>query len=110
MDGELAPVQAETEAQMTIGKGFGLYMILFVAFWTMVGMAQSFTWFPGALAFFGYFIAGFIMNRVVLRGLIEWHPVYNTIDNVASGKLKTLVLWPITYPVLFFKLGVIKHL
>lgn len=53
---------------------------------------------------------GFALNRIVLRGLIEWHPVYNTLGNVSRAKLGMMLLWPIRYPVLFFQLLVSKHL
>lgn len=105
-DGE---VQTQ-EAQMTLGKGVGMYAAFLVGMIILVKLASATTWFSGAIPFFAYFVFGFLMNRVVLRGLVEWHPVYNTIENVSSSKLRALILWPISYPVLFFKLGVIKHL
>lgn len=97
-------------AQMAVGKGIGIYAALLVGLIVLVKLAGAVSWFPGAIAFFAYFVFGFIMNRFVLRGLIEWHPVYNTIENVSSSKLRSLIFWPIAYPALFFKLGVIKHL
>lgn len=105
-DGE---VQAQA-TQMTVGKGFGIYAALLAAFIVLVKLAGAFSWFPGVIPFLAYFVFGFIMNRLVLRGLIEWHPVYNTVENVSGSKLRALIFWPISYPSLFFKLGVIKHL
>lgn len=105
-DGE---VQTQV-AQMTVGKGIGIYAALLVGLIVLVKLAGAVSWFPGVIAFFAYFVFGFVMNRIVLRGLIEWHPVYNTIENVSSSKLRFLIFWPIAYPALFFKLGVIKHL
>ncbi len=64
----------------------------------------------GNLAFFGYFAAGFYLNRCVLRKLIEWHPLYNTLHNVSSGKLKFFLFWPISYFFLFIRLGINKVL
>lgn len=57
-----------------------------------------------------YFGAGIYLNRVVLRKIIEWHPVYNTLDNVVSGKLFYFALWPLAYIRLFFQLGINKIL
>jgi len=91
-------------AGMTVGKGVGIYVLCLVSLVALAKFA------PGGVAFLAYFVFGFILNRVVLRGLIEWHPVYNTIDNVSSGKLRALIFWPISYLMLFFKLGVIRHL
>lgn len=105
-DGE---VQTQV-AQMTVGKGIGIYAALLVGLVVLIKLASAVSWFPGVIAFFAYFAFGFVMNRMVLRGLIEWHPVYNTIENVSSSKLRSLIFWPIFYPALFFKLGVIKHL
>lgn len=105
-DGE---VQTQV-AQMTVGKGIGIYAALLVGLVVLIKLASAVSWFPGVIAFFAYFAFGFVMNRMVLRGLIEWHPVYNTIENVSSSKLRSLIFWPISYPALFFKLGVIKHL
>ena len=48
------------------------------------------------------------MTRIVMRGLIEWHPNYNTLHNVVSAKLSMFVLWPIQMPALLFKLMVNK--
>jgi len=42
--------------------------------------------------------------------LIEWHPVYNTLENVSSAKLSTMAFWILAYPKLFFQLLVTKHL
>jgi hypothetical protein len=64
----------------------------------------------GAIAFFFYLGAGFYLNRNVLARLVEWHPVYNTLDNVTSEKLKFFIGWPILYLPLFVKLGIDKVL
>ncbi|MDT3723015.1 hypothetical protein [Pseudomonas oryzihabitans] len=95
---------------MTVRKGLGIYATLLVSFVFLVMLATSISWFPGFIPFFAYFVFGFIMNRKVLRSLIEWHPVHNTIENVSSNKLRALMFWPFFYLALFFKLGVIKHL
>ena len=31
-----------------------------------------------------YVASGFVMTRIVMRGLIEWHPNYNTLHNVVN--------------------------
>ncbi len=97
---------------MTIGKGWLYYLgglVLLLVLLTIGGMARtsSIVWF---IAVIGYFVIGFVLNRVVLRGLIQWHPVYNTVENVSKGKLGMLLVWPIRYPTLLLKLMVVKHL
>lgn len=62
------------------------------------------------LAIIAYIAAGIYLNRRVLRKLIEWHPVHNTIDNVSSAKLGFFLLWPIRYFFLFMRLGITKVL
>lgn len=55
-----------------------------------------------------YVASGFVMTRIVMRGLIEWHPNYNTLDNVFSAKVSMFLLWPFQMPALLFKLMVNK--
>ena len=49
---------------------------------------------------------GFVMTRYVMRDLIEFHPMYNTVANVFSAKIWMFLLWPIQMLVLLFKLTV----
>jgi hypothetical protein len=105
-DGE---VQAQV-APMTVGKGIGIYAALLVGLIVLFKLANAISWFSGGIVVVAYFVFGFIMNRLVLRGLIEWHPVHGTIENISGSKLRALIFWPIAYPALFFKLGVVKHL
>lgn len=95
---------------MTTKKAFAIYAGCLVAMLVLIALAANIHAFPGSVAFVAYFIFGFLLNRIVLRGLIEWHPVYNTLENVSSAKLSMMGLWPIRYPGLFFKLLVSKHL
>ena len=59
---------------------------------------------PDATVLLPYFVSGFVMSRIVMRGLIEWHPTYNTLENVVSDKLKMFALWPLQMPMLLLKL------
>lgn len=81
------------------------------AFILLVAIASSFSsGFFGGLAFFFYMGAGFYLSRAVLRKIIEWHPMYNTLYNVTSDKLKFFFLWPTMYLFLFIRLGINKVL
>jgi hypothetical protein len=62
------------------------------------------------VAFYFYFVAGLFLSRSVFRRIIQWHPMYNTLYNVTSTKLKFFFLWPITYLFLFIRLGINKAL
>ena len=54
----------------------------------------------GNVAFFGYFIFGFALNRIVLRQ-IEWHHMHNTLSNVANAKLSSFLFLAAVLPVSF---------
>lgn len=62
------------------------------------------------LSIIAYIVCGIYLNRIVLRRIIDWHPIYNTVENVYKGKLYMMFLWPISYPILFIKLAVDKFL
>ena len=57
-----------------------------------------------ASIFLPYLAAGLFLNHAVLRNVVEWHPVWNTLDNVAGVKIKMFLFWPIAYPLLFLRL------
>ncbi|MBJ7275322.1 hypothetical protein [Marinobacter salarius] len=52
-----------------------------------------------------YFTAGIYLNRSVLRKATDWHPRYYELQHVTSRKIKYLLLWPLAYFVLFFRVG-----
>ncbi|MDE2344400.1 MAG: hypothetical protein KGL63_13615 [Betaproteobacteria bacterium] len=95
---------------MTGLKGFMIYLIFLIAFIIQIRLMFGVKWFPGVIPFLFYLASGWTLNRKVLRHLIDWHPVNKTIDNVSNTKFKALLFWPIFYPPLFFKLGIMKHL
>lgn len=74
---------------------------LVLGFW---GAAQLESEMLGMLTFMGYFIAGFHLNRNVLRRVVDWHPMYNTLENVTNAKLYMFFLWPLAYLGLIFRL------
>ena len=89
-------------------KRYAMCSAVFIAFLAIaIGVSSELL---GWLAFFIYCGCGIYLNRVVLRGLIEWHPMYNTVDNVSRAKLSQAACWPISYLLLFFRLGINKVL
>jgi len=98
------------QPSMTTGKGVGIYALCIVGIVVLIKFSAHEKMISPTLVFFAYLAMGFALNRIVLRGLIEWHPVYNTLRNVSRAKLGMMLLWPIRYPVLFFQLLVSKHL
>jgi hypothetical protein len=65
---------------------------------------------PGAVVGLVYVVCGVALNRIVLRGLIVWHPVYDTLGNVSRAKIRMLLWWPFAYPALFLRLLVVRYL
>ncbi len=63
-----------------------------------------------SLAVLFYLASGIYLNRAVLRRIVEWHPMHNTLYNVTQEKLKFLLLWPVMYIPLFVRLGIDKLL
>ena len=92
-------------------KAFKKYVICLVLFILSLSIAISlgYGWL-GWIVFFTYCGCGIYLNRTVLRKLVKWHPMYNTIGNVSNAKLSKAVLWPTSYFMLFFRLGVNKVL
>jgi TRAP-type uncharacterized transport system fused permease subunit len=95
---------------MNVMKGLAIYFVLFMTQMMLLLLTIKLSWFPGIVLLFTYFVFGFLLNRLVLRGLIEWHPAHDTLQNVASAKLGMLLVWPFRYPALFFQLLVSRHL
>lgn len=57
-----------------------------------------------------YLGLGFVMTRIVMRRLIEFHPMYNTLANVLSAKLWMFFLWPLRMFFLLLQLSINKAL
>lgn len=91
-------VEAGAEPSMTLLKATGIYAIA-------IGLhIAAFRIAPAGVAPL-YLATGFVMTRIVMRGLIEWHPNYNTLDNVVGAKMKMFALWPIQMASLLVKLA-----
>jgi hypothetical protein len=107
---QIEPVASQS-APMTMGGGIVRYLVCFgifiaLCFIVAFGKSDALT----SLGLMAYLACGVYLNRVVLRRVIEWHPMYNTLDNVTSGKLWYFFAWPFMYAVLFVKLGIDKVL
>lgn len=106
-------MDASTEQTQTLSvrAGFKVYCICLAAFIAVLFISISIGYqvlFYPVLAVYIY--CGVYLNRNVLRRLIEWHPMHNTLNNVASAKFKQAVLWPFSYLALFIQLGINKVL
>lgn len=90
---------------MSLRKAIGLYLACLGLTLLLIRLEGD-HWIPGGPALLVYFGSGLLLNRVVLRGLIAWHPMHDTLHNVASAKLRAFLFWPLQYAVLFFQLSV----
>jgi hypothetical protein len=95
-----------TEGLMSLGKAFMIYGCAIVALIVGAVAASAAKW--PLLYFAVYFACGVFLNRTVLRNLITYHPVYNTLGNVFSTKVRALVFWPLSYLMLMTKIAVVR--
>ena len=101
---------------MTLAKAIGVYALVFVGFLLfilfMFSKSRNSVAGGGELLTLaiGYLIPGVFLNRIVLKRVIEWHPMYDTIQNVSSTKLGLVLTWPWSYPILFYKIAIVKFL
>ncbi|HDR9001892.1 TPA: hypothetical protein QDA99_001443 [Burkholderia vietnamiensis] len=106
----MSDVERGNQGGMSLTRALGIYIACFFGLLLLFSITHNVHEVPRSVGVIGYVAEGIFLSRVVLRRLIEWHPMYNTIGNVASAKLSTIAFWPISYPILFFKLFVTKHL
>lgn len=95
---------------MGIGLAVLYYCAALALLAAVVAMTVVFEGLFGSLLVLTYVGLGIVLNRAVLRRLVVWHPMQNTLLNVAKAKLGMALLWPVRYPVLFAHLLVDKHL
>lgn len=97
-DQDMAP--EESSSGMSLGTAWMIYgvavVVLLCTFVLPVG--------PAFLPI--YLVTGFVMTRFVMRGIMEFHPVYSTIANVFSAKIWMFLLWPLQMGILLIKLTV----
>lgn len=82
---------------MSLLKAVGIYA-------AAVALHIALSQFSPEITAFLYLATGFFMTRYVMRGLIEWHPNYNTLSNVVGAKLKMFAFWPVQMAILLVKL------
>lgn len=102
-DGEVCP--------LSLWKAWGYYWAGFLIFFgvSFILVSHNKFWFFYRGMPVIYLLIGFLMNRLVLRRLIGWHPVHATINNISTEKFVSFIFWPMKYPLLFFQLHIIKH-
>ena len=95
-------MQLKTALFIWLGLFIGLFLVAKIC--SAVGLTQWIT-------FIYYIAAGIFLSKKVLVNLITWDgTIHNTIDNVSGAKIRVCITLIIRYPVLLFKLGVMKAL
>ena len=93
---------------MSLSKAWVLYCLALLIF-----IALVYSLYKADLIWFSiipYPLIGIILNRIILRNLVAYHPIYNTLSNVANIKLTAVLAWPSFYIVILVKLMIVKYL
>lgn len=90
--------------QTRLRDAFFRYLIGLAIFALSCFFVSIFEW-AGILPVVIYLIAGVYLTKICLPQLIDFHPVWKTIDNLVGVKLRAIFLWPLFYLLLFMKLG-----
>lgn len=116
-------------APLTLPKAFGLYLLVLVIYiiclpvpvFIMVLILPNISDIGESTEtalyviymvylFVTYFLCGLFLNRKVLAKMVDWHPIWKTIDIVSYEKWRQLMLWPFSYPFLFLRILFYKKL
>ena len=93
---------------MGLGKAWMIYLGAMLLWMGSLRMASGTV--TGWITVLLYLASSLVMTRYVMRNLVEFHPVHNTIGNVFSAKIWMFLLWPYHMLVLLFKLTVNRSL
>ena len=52
-----------------------------------------------------FFRGDYILTKVYLPEIVELNPLYATIDNEISMKIRAILFWPLSYLILLIKLS-----
>lgn len=92
-----APVE---EPRLTLLQGWGFYAGACLGISLLIMLKSA------PIGVLGYLAIGVFMSRFVMRRLVEWHPQYNTLNNVVGAKVWMVVLWPVRMLFLLVQLSV----
>jgi hypothetical protein len=101
---------------MSLGRAFVFYLgaVIGMAAVGVLALSAIIRTSHPMIAFWAGFVAylaiGLFLNRRVLSALIEWHPMHDTIGEIARSKATMLLFWPYKYADLFFQMLVSRHL
>lgn len=101
--GSASSSAAEADNTLSLTSAWGIYA-------GAIGLMALTIGFFANFSFLVYIAIGVYMSRGVMRRLIEWHPMYDTLYNVTSAKLWMVGLWPLQMLMLLFRLTVNRAL
>ncbi len=96
--------QERGEAVMSLSVAWAIWAGAAALMWALIALQWV------NVAVWVYLGLGFVMTRIVMRRLIEFHPMYNTLANVLSAKLWMFFLWPLRMFFLLLQLSINKAL
>jgi len=85
---------------MTLTQAWGIYAAGIAA----LALVCAFQWYAALL--WVYPTIGVVMSRVVMRQIVEFHPMYHTVAVEFSTKVRMVLFWPLQMFGLLFKLSV----
>jgi len=94
---------------MTILKGISYYLLcicIFLISFILSSLITKNIFVAMSVLVIGNLICGVFLLKKVKNKLTKYHPIYNTLDNVASDKLSFIIFWLIKCPFLFIKLAI----
>jgi hypothetical protein len=94
---------------MNILKGVGYYLLCILLLFISIilsGFIAKSIFIVISVFFIVNLICGVFLLKKVQNKLISYHPIYDTIDNVATDKFNSIIFWTIRYPFLFIKLSI----
>lgn len=106
-------METQSKRPMSLSKAWGYYIVTSVFMIALTVILINLVPAGGLIVFIliAFHIAvGANLNIKVLRRLIEWHEMYNTVNNVAGAKIRMIIFWPLAYPILYLKLAAAKFL
>ncbi len=96
----LSAVHERTKGRISGPVAALLYLLAISTFVALLPVLQAWRdepWMPEYAPVYVYLVLGLLLNRIVLRRLVEWHPMTNNLRVVTDAKLVSLVLWPFVY-------------
>lgn len=91
---------------MRLRDAIAMYVSLSAFMVALIAACIALPWLSFLVLIPAYFAAGIILNRKCLARITEFHPLYDTVPQIAETKLKFVIFWPLSYGALLAMLAV----